>query len=131
MIRKSAAEMSEALVKREVSAEELVTAHYERIDAVDSKVRAFLYLDREGAINAAKDVDSRRAQGEALPPLAGVPLALKDVMTQKGIPTTCGSKMLEGWRPPYDSTVVTNLKKNGIVILGKTNMDEFAMGSST
>lgn len=131
MIRKSAAEMSEALVKREVSAEELVTAHYERIDAVDSKVRAFLYLDREGAINAAKDVDSRRAQGEALPPLAGVPLALKDVMTQKGIPTTCGSKMLEGWRPPYDSTVVKNLKKNGIVILGKTNMDEFAMGSST
>jgi aspartyl-tRNA(Asn)/glutamyl-tRNA(Gln) amidotransferase subunit A len=131
MIRKSAAEMSEALSKREVSAEELAVAHYERIDSVDPKVRAFLYLDREGALSAAKDVDARRAKGESLPPLAGVPLALKDVMTQKGIPTTCGSKMLEGWRPPYDSTVVTNLKKNGVVILGKTNMDEFAMGSST
>ena len=131
MIRKSAAEMSEALAKKEVSAEELAVAHYERIDAVDSKVRAFLYLDREGALSAAKDVDARRAKGESLPPLAGVPLALKDVMTQQGIPTTCGSKMLEGWRPPYDSTVVTNLKKNGVVILGKTNMDEFAMGSST
>ncbi len=131
MIRKSAAEMSEALSKREVSAEELAVAHYERIDSVDPKVKAFLYLDREGALSAAKDVDARRAKGESLPPLAGVPLALKDVMTQKGIPTTCGSKMLEGWRPPYDSTVVTNLKKNGVVILGKTNMDEFAMGSST
>ena len=131
MIRKSAAEMSEALAKREVSAEELAIVHYERVDVVDPKVRAFLYLDREGALNAAKDVDARRAKGESLPPLAGVPLALKDVMTQKGIPTTCGSKMLEGWRPPYDSTVVSNLKKNGVVILGKTNMDEFAMGSST
>ncbi len=131
MIRKSAAEMSEALSRREVSAEELAVAHYERIDSVDPKVRAFLYLDREGALSAAKDVDARRDKGESLPPLAGVPLALKDVMTQKGIPTTCGSKMLEGWRPPYDSTVVTNLKKNGVVILGKTNMDEFAMGSST
>ncbi len=131
MIRKSAAEMSEALTKKEVSAEELAIAHYERIDAVDPKVRAFLHLDRDGALSAAKDVDARRAKGESLAPLAGVPLALKDVMTQKGIPTTCGSKMLEGWRPPYDSTVVTNLKKNGVVILGKTNMDEFAMGSST
>lgn len=131
MIRKSAAEMSVALAKGEVSSEELTKAHFDRIDAVDGKVRAFLHLDREGAIEAARSVDSRREKGETLPPLAGVPLALKDVMTQKGIPTTCGSKMLEGWRPPYDSTVVVNLKKNGVVILGKTNMDEFAMGSST
>lgn len=131
MIRQSAADMAQALATKEVSAEELTKAHFERISAVDSKVKAFLHLDTEGAINAAKDVDQRRSRGENLPTLAGVPLALKDVMTQKGIPTTCGSKILEGWRPPYDSTVVTNLKRNGVVILGKTNMDEFAMGSST
>ena len=131
MIRSSAADMSRALAAKEVSAEELTTAHFERIEAVDSKVKAFLHLDTEGAIKAAKDVDQRRSRGESLPPLAGVPLALKDVMTQKGIPTTCGSKILEGWRPPYDSTVVSNLKHNGVIILGKTNMDEFAMGSST
>ena len=131
MIRSSAAEMSKALVAKDVSAEELTKAHFERISAVDTKVKAFLHLDSEGAIKAAQDVDQRRSRGESLPPLAGVPLALKDVMTQKGIPTTCGSKILEGWRPPYDSTVVTNLKRNGVIILGKTNMDEFAMGSST
>ena len=131
MIRSDAAQMSKALADKEVSAEELTTAHFERISAVDSKVKAFLHLDTDGAIAAAKDVDARRARGEKLPPLAGVPLALKDVMTQKGIPTTCGSKILEGWRPPYDSTVVANLKRNGVIILGKTNMDEFAMGSST
>lgn len=131
MIRQSAADMAQALAKKEVSAEELTKAHFERISTVDPKVKAFLHLDTEGAIKAAKDVDQRRSRGENLPTLAGVPLALKDVMTQKGIPTTCGSKILEGWRPPYDSTVVTNLKRNGVVILGKTNMDEFAMGSST
>ena len=100
MIRNSAAEMSKALVAKDVSAEELTNAHFERISAVDSKVKAFLHLDSEGAIKAAQDVDQRRSRGESLPPLAGVPLALKDVMTQKGIPTTCGSKILEGWRPP-------------------------------
>lgn len=131
MIRRSAAEMAQALASKEVSAEELTKAHFERISAVDSKVKAFLHLDADGAIKAAKDVDQRRSRGENLPTLAGVPLALKDVMAQKGIPTTCGSRILEGWRPPYDSTVVTNLKRNGVVILGKTNMDEFAMGSST
>ena len=123
--------MAAALTKGEVSAAELAKAHYERIDAVDDKVRAFLHLDRDGALKAANDVDARRAKGEKLAPLAGVPLALKDVLTQKGIPTTCGSRILEGWRPPYDSTVVANLKRNDVIILGKTNMDEFAMGSST
>jgi aspartyl-tRNA(Asn)/glutamyl-tRNA(Gln) amidotransferase subunit A len=130
-IRKSAVEMAAALTKGDVSAVELTKQHLERISEVDGEVHAFLFVDSEGALAQAKSIDERRSSGAQLSPLAGVPLALKDVLTQKGIPTTCGSKMLEGWRPPYDSTVVTNLKKSDIVILGKTNMDEFAMGSST
>jgi aspartyl-tRNA(Asn)/glutamyl-tRNA(Gln) amidotransferase subunit A len=131
MIKKSAAEMAKALSQGEFSSVELTQAHLDQISKVDSHVHAFLHVDVEGALAQAKDVDNRRKAGEKLSPLAGVPLALKDVLVQKGIPTTCGSKMLEGWRPPYDSTVVSRLKNNGIIILGKTNMDEFAMGSST
>lgn len=115
----------------ETTSVELTQAHLNRIATVDSEVHAFLFVDTEGALAQAAAIDARRAAGEKLSPLAGVPLALKDVMVQKGVPTTAGSKILDGWRPPYDSTVVTNLKNNGIVILGKTNMDEFAMGSST
>ena len=131
MIRKNASEMAAALAAKEISSVELVNAHFDRIAEVDGQVKAFLHLDKEGALAQAKSVDDARAKGETLAPLAGVPVALKDIFTQKGIPTTAGSKMLEGWRPPYDATVTANLKKNGIVILGKTNMDEFAMGSST
>ena len=130
-ISKSAAEMANALASKEISAVDLANEHFDRIESVDTDVHAFLYLDKEGALEQAKNVDAKRAAGEKLSPLAGVPLALKDVMAQRGIPTTCGSKILEGWRPPYDATVVTRLKDAGIVILGKTNMDEFAMGSST
>ena len=131
MIRNSASEMAAKLVAGETTSVALTQAHLDRIAAVDTDVHAFLYVDTEGALAQAAAVDAKRAKGEKLSPLAGVPLALKDVMAQKGVPTTCGSKILEGWRPPYDSTVVANLKKNDIVILGKTNMDEFAMGSST
>lgn len=131
MIRNSATEMAAALAAKEISSVELTKAHLDRIAEVDKEVKAFLYVDTEGALAQAKSIDDARAKGEQLSPLAGVPLALKDIFTQKGIPTTAGSKMLEGWRPPYDATVTANLKKNGIVILGKTNMDEFAMGSST
>ncbi|WP_031068326.1 Asp-tRNA(Asn)/Glu-tRNA(Gln) amidotransferase subunit GatA [Streptomyces sp. NRRL WC-3742] len=131
LIRYTAAETASAIAKGEVSAVEVAQAHLDRIDAVDKKVNAFLHVDTEGALAAAKAVDDKRAKGEELGPLAGVPLALKDVFTTKGIPTTCGSKILEGWVPPYDATVTSRLKDAGVVILGKTNMDEFAMGSST
>lgn len=131
MIRKSASEMAAALAAKEISSVELTKAHLDRIAEVDKDVKAFLYVNHDGALAQAKAVDDARAMGESLSPLAGVPIALKDIFTQKGVPTTAGSKILEGWRPPYDATVTSNLKKNGIVILGKTNMDEFAMGSST
>jgi len=131
MIHLSAAEMAAKLAEGETTSVALTQAHLERIKSVDADVHAFLFVDNEGALKQAAEVDAKRAAGEKLAPLAGVPLALKDVMTQKGIPTTAGSKILEGWRPPYDSTVVAKLKANDIVILGKTNMDEFAMGSST
>jgi len=130
-IHSTAAQMSEALSAGSITSVELTEAHLAQIEKVDSKVHAFLHVDRENALAQARDVDAKRKSGEKLSALAGVPLALKDVLAQKGVPTTCGSKMLEGWRPPYDSTVVAKLKQSGVVILGKTNMDEFAMGSST
>ncbi|MFD5561460.1 MULTISPECIES: Asp-tRNA(Asn)/Glu-tRNA(Gln) amidotransferase subunit GatA [Kitasatospora] len=131
LIKYTAAETASAIAKGEVSAVEVAQAHLDRINAVDKKVNAFLHVDSEGALAAARKVDDKRAKGEQLSPLAGVPLALKDVFTTKGIPTTCGSKMLEGWIPPYDATLTRRLKDADVVILGKTNMDEFAMGSST
>jgi aspartyl-tRNA(Asn)/glutamyl-tRNA(Gln) amidotransferase subunit A len=131
VINKTAAEMAQALTKGETSSVALTQAHLDRISSVDSKVKAFLHVDKDGALAQADNVDAKRAKGEKLSPLAGIPLALKDILAQKGVPTTAGSKILQGWRPPYDSTVVAKLKAAGVVIVGKTNMDEFAMGSST
>jgi aspartyl-tRNA(Asn)/glutamyl-tRNA(Gln) amidotransferase subunit A len=131
LVRQDAVVLASAIAEKEVSAREVTQAYLDRIAEVDGEVHAFLYVDADGALAAADSVDTRIAAGEQLGPLAGVPLALKDVLTMRGIPTTCGSRILEGWRPPYDATVVERLRAADIVILGKTNMDEFAMGSST
>lgn len=131
LIRQDAATLASAIASGEVSSEEVTRAHLERIEAVDDRVHAFLHVMPEDALAAAREIDVRRASGESLGPLAGVPLALKDVLAMTGVPTTCGSRILEGWRPPYDATVVQRLRDADVVILGKTNMDEFAMGSST
>lgn len=131
LIKLDAASIASKIAGGEVSAVEVAKAHLDRIAAVDAKVHAFLHVDEAGAIAQAEKVDAKRAAGEKLGPLAGVPLALKDVLAIKGQPTTCGSKILEGWIPAYNSTVVEKLQAADIVILGKTNMDEFAMGSST
>jgi len=131
LVTATAADTAAAVASGAVSAVEVAQAHLDRITAVDPAVHAFLHVDTQGALQAARAVDARRATGEPLGPLAGVPLALKDVLTMEGVPTTCGSRILQGWRPAYDATVTLRLKQAGVVILGKTNMDEFAMGSST
>jgi aspartyl-tRNA(Asn)/glutamyl-tRNA(Gln) amidotransferase subunit A len=127
LTRLTAVEIAEQIAAREVSAVEVAQAHLDRIGEVDDRLNAFLHVDAEGALAQARRVDA----GELSGPLAGVPLALKDVIVTKGVPSTAGSKILEGWIPPYDATIVTKMREAGIVVLGKTNMDEFAMGSST
>ncbi|HSK34842.1 MAG TPA: amidase family protein, partial [Propionicimonas sp.] len=131
LLRAGAAELAARIAAGEVSAREVTAAHLDQITGVDDTIKAFLHVDGERALVAADAVDAKRAAGEELGPLAGVPLAMKDIFTMKGAPTTCGSRILEGWVPPYNSTITDKLLAAGVVVLGKTNMDEFAMGSST
>ncbi|UJP12452.2 Asp-tRNA(Asn)/Glu-tRNA(Gln) amidotransferase subunit GatA [Microbacterium elymi] len=128
--RLTAAALADRLAAGEISSVEATQAHLDRIAAVDGDIHAFLHVN-EKALDAAADIDRRRAAGEQLGPLAGVPLAIKDVLVTTDMPSTSGSKILQGYMSPFDATVVARARAAGLVPLGKTNMDEFAMGSST
>ncbi len=123
--------LHEKLKAREITAVELTESVYERIEAVESHVKGYLTLTEELALEQAGAADVGFQNGNEMPPLAGIPFAIKDVICTKGVRTTCASKILENFVPPYDATVMTKLHQQGVVMIGKTNMDEFAMGSST
>src|SRR5258708_854915 len=127
LFEKSAVELGELLARKEVSAREVVEAALDRIEAAEPAIRAFLTVTGE----QAAAIDEKRSRGEVLGGLAGIPVAIKDVICTRGVRTTCGSKILADFVPPYNATVVERLNDVGAVLIGKTNCDEFAMGSST
>lgn len=128
---KSAVEIANEVQTGATTAVAQLEASYVTIEARNAELNVFLHLDKDGARKIAEAVDERVAAGEKVGPLAGVPIAIKDNLCQTGIPTTCSSKILEGWKPPYNATVIDRLVAAGAVPVGKTNLDEFAMGSST
>ena len=130
LFKKTASELSELLAKKEISAVELAKDVLERTKAVDDKVGAYITIAEESALAQAAAVDAKRAAGETLSALAGVPVAVKDNICTKGTLTTCASKMLYNFKPPYNATAVDKLAAHDMVVTGKVNMDEFAMGSS-
>src|SRR5215470_12437131 len=121
---KTATELAAAITGGEASAVEVTQAHLDRIAEVDGRVKAFLHIAADEALAQARAVDEKRSRGESLGPLAGVPVAVKDLFATVGMPTTCGSKILQGWAPPYESTITGRLRAAGAVLIGKTNMDE-------
>ena len=127
----TAHELHEKLKTREMTSAELTQSVFNRIDAVEGQIEGYITLTRETALQQAEIADAGFQRGDEMPPLAGIPIAVKDVICTKGVLTTCGSKILGNFVPPYDATVITKLHRQGSVVIGKTNMDEFAMGSST
>ena len=131
LLTRPAHELAALMADGALTSEDLTRACLERIESLNGRLNVFLHVDADSALEQARAIDARRAAGEELGPLAGIPVGVKDNFCTTDHPTTCGSRMLEGWVPPYDATVVTRLREAGLVIVGKTNMDEFAMGSST
>jgi aspartyl-tRNA(Asn)/glutamyl-tRNA(Gln) amidotransferase subunit A len=127
----TATEIARRVSAREVTVEDVTRACLDRVAERDAGLGAFLHVTAERALDTARRLDRALGGGQAAPPLAGVPLAVKDVLDIEGVPTTCGSRILEGYRPPFTATAVDRLERAGAVVIGKTNMDEFAMGSST
>ena len=129
--RLTAHEVLNLIKKKEITAYEVMQDIFNQIDEVESLIKAFIFINREEALKQAKEIDKKVKNGEKLPPLAGVAIAIKDIIVTRGTETTCGSKILKGFIPPYNATVIDRLKEAGAILIGKTNMDEFAMGSST
>ncbi len=131
LYEKSAFELSKMIKDKQISSVEVTKSVFDRIDSVEGKVDAYVTLDKENALNKAEEVDKRIANGDRLSPLAGIPIGIKDNISTKGLRTTCSSKMLENYIPPFNATVIEKINNADMVITGKLNMDEFAMGSST
>jgi len=131
IIGATSGELLKRLDRGDLRSAELVSAYLDVIAANDSRINAFLHVDRDRALGEARAIDDKRSRGEKVGKLAGLPVAIKDVICTQGVPTTCGSRMLERFIPPYDAHVISRLRAADAVLIGRTNMDEFAMGSST
>lgn len=131
LFEKNAYELSDMLKNKEISSVELTNSVFERIEKIEDKVEAYTTIAKESALKTAQEIDEKIAKGENLHPLAGIPIGIKDNISTKGLKTTCSSRMLENYVPPFNATVIEKINNTGMVITGKLNMDEFAMGSST